>query len=145
MQEIASRIKMEEAEKFYFIKGLKENRAIEMQLQSSQDIEELKEKKMEILDEQEKANSTRNEVIHPKYPVTRVPHYTNQLVHRQQYGRWNWRSDQSQHPVSRPCIRETNESRSNDQRFFNRMLQLSTPVKEPMKITRYSNHTEREN
>ncbi|GFU44053.1 uncharacterized protein TNCV_4963641 [Trichonephila clavipes] len=29
--------------------------------------------------------------------MTRIPHHTNQFAHRQQYGRWNWRSDQSQH------------------------------------------------
>ncbi|GFX94516.1 hypothetical protein TNCV_3087451 [Trichonephila clavipes] len=46
---------MEEAERFYIIKGLKENRAIEIQLQSCSDIEELKEK-MKILDIQEKSN-----------------------------------------------------------------------------------------
>ncbi|GFV97747.1 hypothetical protein TNCV_2313321 [Trichonephila clavipes] len=42
----------------------------------------------------------------------------------------------------RPCVRETNESRSNDQRFCNRMLQLRTPVDGPKEITRYSNHIE---
>ncbi|GFX20120.1 hypothetical protein TNCV_1436801 [Trichonephila clavipes] len=84
----------------------------------------------------------------------------NQFAHRQQYGRWNWRNDQSQHPdtitgvldtmytllnfhhlliITRPflfsgrLIRETNDCR-NDQQFCNRMLQLSTPVKEPKKI-----------
>ncbi|GFS80432.1 hypothetical protein TNCV_3448441 [Trichonephila clavipes] len=30
--------------------------------------------------------------------MTRIPHHTNQFAHRQQYGRWNWRNDQSQHP-----------------------------------------------
>ncbi|GFS73946.1 hypothetical protein TNCV_108381 [Trichonephila clavipes] len=33
-----------------------------------------------------------------KYPVTRTPHHTNQFVRRQQYGGWNWRNGQSQHP-----------------------------------------------
>ncbi|GFX67216.1 hypothetical protein TNCV_2185631 [Trichonephila clavipes] len=45
----------------------------------------------------------------------------------------------------RPRIRETNESRSNDQRFCDWILQLSTSVKAPKKITRYSNHIEHEN
>ncbi|GFW26871.1 hypothetical protein TNCV_1377141 [Trichonephila clavipes] len=53
---------------------------------------------MKLLDIQEKSKSNRNEVIYPKYPVTRIPHHTNQFAHRQQYGRWNWRNDQSQHP-----------------------------------------------
>ncbi|GFX59314.1 hypothetical protein TNCV_4632721 [Trichonephila clavipes] len=44
VKEIASRINMEEAEKYYIIRGLKENRAIEIQLQSCSNIEELKEK-----------------------------------------------------------------------------------------------------
>ncbi|GFU94291.1 hypothetical protein TNCV_3513311 [Trichonephila clavipes] len=87
---------MEEAEKYYIIKGLKENRSIEIQLQSCSNIEELKEK-MKLLHIQEKSKSNRNEVIYPKYPVTRIPHHMNQFAHRQQYGRWNWRNDQSQH------------------------------------------------
>ncbi|GFU91820.1 hypothetical protein TNCV_3192071 [Trichonephila clavipes] len=87
----------EEAEKYYIIRGLKENRAIELQLRSCNNIEELKEK-MKLLDIQEKSKSSKNEVIYPKYPVTRIPHHTNQFVRRQQYGRWNWRNDQSQHP-----------------------------------------------
>ncbi|GFR16401.1 hypothetical protein TNCT_77671 [Trichonephila clavata] len=50
MQEIASQINLEEeAEKFYLIKGLKEGRAVEMQLKSSKSIQELKEK-MKTLD-----------------------------------------------------------------------------------------------
>ncbi|GFT22669.1 hypothetical protein TNCV_3112971 [Trichonephila clavipes] len=61
----------EEAEKYYIIKGLKENRAIEMQLQSCSNIEELKEK-MKLLDIQEKSKSSKNEVIYPKYPKTRI-------------------------------------------------------------------------
>ncbi|GFT40115.1 retrovirus-related Pol polyprotein from transposon 17.6 [Trichonephila clavipes] len=98
VKEIASRINMEEeAEKYYIIRGLKENRAIEIQLQSCSNIEELKEK-MKLLDIQEKSKSSKNEVIYPKYPVTRIPHHTNQFVRRQQYGGWNWRNDQSQHP-----------------------------------------------
>ncbi|GFW18172.1 hypothetical protein TNCV_4007121 [Trichonephila clavipes] len=36
--------------------------------------------------------------IASRYPVTRIPHHTNQFVRRQQYGGWNWRNDQSQHP-----------------------------------------------
>ncbi|GFU20076.1 hypothetical protein TNCV_1192141 [Trichonephila clavipes] len=87
----------EEAEKYYIIKGLKENRAIEIQLQSCSNIEELK-KKMKLLDIQEKSKSSKNEVINPKYPMTRIPHHTNQFAHRQQYGGWNWRNDQYQHP-----------------------------------------------
>ncbi|GFW46278.1 hypothetical protein TNCV_2813731 [Trichonephila clavipes] len=63
----------EEAEKYYIIRGLKENRAIEIQLQSCSNVEELKEK-MKLLDIQEKSKS------------------------KQQYGGWNWRNDQSQHP-----------------------------------------------
>ncbi|GFT93224.1 retrotransposable element Tf2 protein type 3 [Trichonephila clavipes] len=46
----------EEAEKYYIIRGLKENRAIEIQLQSCSNIEELKEK-MKLLDIQEKSKS----------------------------------------------------------------------------------------
>ncbi|GFU83544.1 hypothetical protein TNCV_4218041 [Trichonephila clavipes] len=87
---------MEEAEKYYIIRGLKENRAIEIQLQSCSNIEELKEK-MKLLDIQEKSKSSKNEVIYPKYPMTRIPYHTNQFAHRQQYGGWNWRNDQSQH------------------------------------------------
>ncbi|GFW23902.1 hypothetical protein TNCV_945861 [Trichonephila clavipes] len=45
IKEITSRINMEEeAEKFYIIKGLKENRSIELQLRSCNNIEELKKK-----------------------------------------------------------------------------------------------------
>ncbi|GFW74396.1 hypothetical protein TNCV_2412951 [Trichonephila clavipes] len=47
---------------------------------------------------QEKSKSSKNEVIYPKYPMTRIPYHTNQFAHRQQYGGWNWRNDQSQHP-----------------------------------------------
>ncbi|GFX30949.1 hypothetical protein TNCV_4146571 [Trichonephila clavipes] len=97
VKEIASRINMEEAEKYYIIKGLKKNRSIELQLRSCNNIEELKEK-MKLLDIQEKSKSNGNEIIYPKYPVTRIPHHTNQFVRRQQYGGWNWRNDQSQHP-----------------------------------------------
>ncbi|GFX67945.1 transposable element Tcb2 transposase [Trichonephila clavipes] len=98
VKEIASRINMEEeAEKYYIIRGLKENRAIEIQLQSCSNIEELKEK-MKLLDIQEKSKSSKNEVIYPKYPRTRIPYHTNQFAHIQQYGGWNWRNDQSQHP-----------------------------------------------
>ncbi|GFX90781.1 hypothetical protein TNCV_3166121 [Trichonephila clavipes] len=62
VKEIASRINMEEeAEKYYIIRGLKENRAIEIQLQSCSNIEELKEK-MKLLDIQEKSKSSKNEV-----------------------------------------------------------------------------------
>ncbi|GFU50478.1 hypothetical protein TNCV_4456131 [Trichonephila clavipes] len=86
-----------EAEKYYIIRGLKENRAIEIQLQSCSNIEELKEK-MKLLDIHEKSKSSKNEVIYPKYPMTRIPYHTNQFAHRQQYGGWNWRNDQSQHP-----------------------------------------------
>ncbi|GFV11285.1 uncharacterized protein TNCV_3723741 [Trichonephila clavipes] len=88
---------MEEAEKFYIIKGLKENRSIEVQLRSCNNIEELKEK-MKLLDIQEKSKSNRKEIIYPKYLVTRIPHHTNQFARRQQYGGWNWRNDQSQYP-----------------------------------------------
>ncbi|GFW16275.1 hypothetical protein TNCV_4264401 [Trichonephila clavipes] len=97
IKEIATRINMEEAEKFYIIKGIKENRSIEIQLQSCSNIEEPKEK-MKLLDIQEKSKSNRNEVIYPKYPMTRILHHTNQFAHGQQYERWNWRNDQSQHP-----------------------------------------------
>ncbi|GFW10818.1 retrovirus-related Pol polyprotein from transposon 17.6 [Trichonephila clavipes] len=98
VKEIASMINMEEeAEKYYIIRGLKENRATEIQLQSCSNIEELKEK-MKLLDIQEKSKSSKNEVIYPKYPKTRIPYHTNQFAHRQQYGGWNWRNDQSQHP-----------------------------------------------
>ncbi|GFT05351.1 hypothetical protein TNCV_123731 [Trichonephila clavipes] len=74
VKEIASRINMEEeAEKYYIIRGLKENRAIEIQLQSCSNIEELKEK---------------NETL--RYP--------RKIKIKQQYGGWNWKNDQSQHP-----------------------------------------------
>ncbi|GFW45246.1 hypothetical protein TNCV_4733541 [Trichonephila clavipes] len=53
---------------------------------------------MKLLDIQEKSKSNGNEIIYPKYPVTRIPHHTNQFVRRQQYGGWNWRKDPSQHP-----------------------------------------------
>ncbi|GFX91720.1 hypothetical protein TNCV_3529191 [Trichonephila clavipes] len=87
----------EDTEKYYIIRGLKENRAIEIQLQSCSNIEELK-KKMKLLDIQEKSKSSKNEFIYRKYPMTRIPYHTNQFAHRQQYGGWNWRNDQSQHP-----------------------------------------------
>ncbi|GFV46557.1 hypothetical protein TNCV_3161141 [Trichonephila clavipes] len=87
----------EEAEKYYIIRGLKENRAIELQLRSCNNIEELKEKN-ENFRYPRKSKSNGNEIIYPKYPVTRLPHHTNQFVRRQQYGGWNWRNDQSQHP-----------------------------------------------
>ncbi|GFR06630.1 hypothetical protein TNCT_3571 [Trichonephila clavata] len=100
MQEIASRINLEEeAEKFYIIKGLKEDRAIEMQLKSSKDIQELKEK-MKILEIQESKISTTNrpEFINPKYPLERTPPHPTQLGHRSQYRRW--RSGQDQPPMN---------------------------------------------
>ncbi|GFX16517.1 hypothetical protein TNCV_22881 [Trichonephila clavipes] len=160
----------EEAEKYYIIRGLKENTAIEIQLQSCSNIEELKEK-MKLLDIQEKSISSKNEVIYPKYPMTRIPYHTNQFAHRQQYGGWNWKNDQSQHPDTiisiqdirytllsfhyliitlpfhfsgRPYIRETNDF-LNDRQFCDPMLQLSTPVKEHKTIIRYSNLIKREN
>ncbi|GFX72102.1 hypothetical protein TNCV_3050251 [Trichonephila clavipes] len=74
---------VEEAQKFYIIKGLKENRSIEIQLQCYSNIEELK-KKTKLLEIQEKSKSNRNDVIYPRYPVTRIPHHTNQFAHRQQ-------------------------------------------------------------
>ncbi|GFX55287.1 hypothetical protein TNCV_3968411 [Trichonephila clavipes] len=171
VKEIASRINMEEeAEKYYIIRGLKENRAIEIQLQSCSNIEELKEK-MKLLDIQEKSKSSKNEVKYPKYPMTRIPYHTNQFAHRQQYGGWNWRNDQSQHPDTitntrdirytllsfhhliitlpfhfsgRPYIRETNDFH-NDRQFCDPILQLSTPVKEHKTIIRYSNLIKHEN
>ncbi|GFS92236.1 hypothetical protein TNCV_1113451 [Trichonephila clavipes] len=97
IKEIASQINMEEAEKFYIIKGLKENRSIEIPLLSCSNIVELKEK-MKLLNIQEKSKSNRNEVIYSRYPMTRIPHHTNQFAHRQQYERWNFRNVQSQHP-----------------------------------------------
>ncbi|GFY21922.1 hypothetical protein TNCV_3295661 [Trichonephila clavipes] len=87
----------EEAEKCYIIKGLKENRSIQMQLQSCSNKEELKEK-MKLLAIQEKSKSNRNEVIYANYPMTRIPNHTNQFAHRQLYGRQNWRNDPSQRP-----------------------------------------------
>ncbi|GFW58582.1 hypothetical protein TNCV_718821 [Trichonephila clavipes] len=30
--------------------------------------------------------------------MARIPHHTNPCAYRQQYRRWNWRNDQSQHP-----------------------------------------------
>ncbi|GFT12774.1 retrotransposable element Tf2 protein type 3 [Trichonephila clavipes] len=53
---------------------------------------------MKLLDIQEKSKSSKNEVIYPKYPMTRIPYHTNQFAHRQKYGGWNCRNDQSQHP-----------------------------------------------
>ncbi|GFX75962.1 hypothetical protein TNCV_2239331 [Trichonephila clavipes] len=161
---------MEEDEKYYIIKGLKENRAIEIQLQSCSSIEELKEK-MKLLDVQEKSKSSKNEVMFPKYPMTRIPHHTNQFAHIQQYGGSNWRNDQSQHPdiitntrykvyspqfphlliitrpflfSVRPYIRETNNFH-NDRQFCDRILQLSTPVKEHKTIIRYSDLIKQDN
>ncbi|GFQ92537.1 hypothetical protein TNCT_155841 [Trichonephila clavata] len=70
MQDIASRINLEEeAEKFYIIKGLKECRAIEMQLKSSKDVQELREK-MKILDIQESKISTTNR---QNLPIQNIP------------------------------------------------------------------------
>ncbi|GFW41444.1 hypothetical protein TNCV_465351 [Trichonephila clavipes] len=126
---------------------------------------------MKLLDIQEKSKSSKNEVIYPKYPMTRIPHHTNQFAHRQQYGGWNWRNDQSQHPDTipiqdirytllsfhhlliithpflfsgRPYIRETNDFH-NDRQFSDRMLQFSTPVEEHKTIIRYSNLIKHEN
>ncbi|GFX97899.1 hypothetical protein TNCV_4905501 [Trichonephila clavipes] len=56
---------------------------------------------MKLLDIQEKSKSNRNEIIFPKYPVTKIPHLRNQIARRPQYGGWNWRNDQSQHPDAR--------------------------------------------
>ncbi|GFR19048.1 hypothetical protein TNCT_727801 [Trichonephila clavata] len=100
MQEIASRINLEEkAEKFYIIKGLKEDRAIEMQLISSKDIQQLEEN-MKILDIQESKISTTNrpEFINPKYPMEITPPHPTQLAHRSQYARW--RSGPNQPPMN---------------------------------------------
>ncbi|GFX74490.1 hypothetical protein TNCV_3213771 [Trichonephila clavipes] len=117
---------------------------------------------MKLLDIQEKSKSSKNEIIYPKYPMTRIPYHTNQLAHRQQYGGWNWRNDQSQHPDTitntrykliitlpfhfsgRPYIRETNDFQK-DRQFCDPMLQLSTPVKEHKTIIRYSNLIKHEN
>ncbi|GFW90453.1 hypothetical protein TNCV_76871 [Trichonephila clavipes] len=44
----------------------------------------------------------------------------------------------------RPCMRETNDCH-NDQQFCDRMLQLSTSVKDPKKIIQYSNLIEHDN
>ncbi|GFW94935.1 hypothetical protein TNCV_720851 [Trichonephila clavipes] len=66
---------MEEAENYYIIRGLKENRAIET------------EEKMKLLDIQDKSKSSTNKVIYPKYPMIRIPYHTNQFAHRQQYWR----------------------------------------------------------
>ncbi|GFU12304.1 hypothetical protein TNCV_412701 [Trichonephila clavipes] len=103
--------------------------------------------------------------------MTRIPYHTNQFAHRQQYGGWNWRNDQSQHPdtitntrykgifssvsitlsspflftlAADPYIRETNDFH-NDRQFCDPMLQLSTPVKEHKTIIRYSNLIKHEN
>ncbi|GFU41785.1 hypothetical protein TNCV_977851 [Trichonephila clavipes] len=127
--------------------------------------------KNETLRYPRKSKSSKNEVIYPKYPVTRIPHHTNQFVRRQQYGGWNWRNDQSQHPdaitgsrynvyspqlyhlliITRPflfsgrsCTRETNDFH-NDRQFCDPMLQLSIPVKEHKTIIRYSNLFKHEN
>ncbi|GFQ68728.1 hypothetical protein TNCT_286801 [Trichonephila clavata] len=100
MQEIASRINLEEeAEKFYIIKGLKEDRAIEMQLKSSIDMQGLSEK-MKILDIQESKISTTNrpEFINPKYPMKGTPPHPTHLAHISQYGRW--RNGQNQPPTN---------------------------------------------
>ncbi|GFR21300.1 hypothetical protein TNCT_479531 [Trichonephila clavata] len=140
MQEIASRIKLEEEEKFCIIKGLKENKAREMQLQSLGDIQDLK--KMKILDIQEKQNPASNftDFIHPKFSMKKGSNNPTLLAHRQQYRRWNWRGGQHQYSVGysrntysllkgqysfliinpslvlnvRQCIRGTNDSRNDD-------------------------------
>ncbi|GFX16512.1 hypothetical protein TNCV_22831 [Trichonephila clavipes] len=100
--------------------------------------------------------------------MTRIPHHKNQFAHRQQYGRdgiveminLNTRIPYNRFKIQcilstasitcpflfsgRPCIRETNDC-SKDQQFFDRMLQLSTPVKERKKIIHYFNLIEHEN
>ncbi|GFT19666.1 hypothetical protein TNCV_2535291 [Trichonephila clavipes] len=139
----------EEAEKYYIIRGLKENRAIEIQLQSCSNIEELKEK-MKLLDIQEKSKSNNNM--------------------EDGIGGWNWRNDQSQHPdtitntrykvyspqfpspyhhpsfsLQRPTLYPRN------QRFPQRPTVLRPnaptfyPVKEHKTIIRYSNLIKHEN
>ncbi|GFY22729.1 hypothetical protein TNCV_2179901 [Trichonephila clavipes] len=53
-----------------------------------------------------------------------------------------------QHPECFPhhiCIRETNESRNNDQRFCDQMPQPSSPTKGPKKITQFPKNPEYEN
>ncbi|GFU76447.1 hypothetical protein TNCV_337071 [Trichonephila clavipes] len=92
---------------------------------------------MKLLDILEKSKSNRNEVIYPRYPVTRIPRHTNQFAHRQHFHHL---------PIItrpclfsfRPCIRETNDYH-NDQQFCNRMNQLSTPSKNTRK--QYNNPT----
>ncbi|GFQ87050.1 hypothetical protein TNCT_34991 [Trichonephila clavata] len=164
MQGIVSRINLEvEAEKFYMIKGLKEDKAIEMHLKSSKDIQELK-GKMKILDIQESKISTTNrpEFINPKYPLERTPPHPTQLGHRSQYRRRRSGQDQPpmnysqnqvynqvypqrptsyQHhpsftPQRRPCTQEVNGSRNKDQRDCDQMLQFSIPVTDYEKIIR---------
>ncbi|GFV47589.1 hypothetical protein TNCV_4671631 [Trichonephila clavipes] len=123
---------------------------------------------MKLLDIQEK--SSKNEVIYPKYPVTRIPHHTNQFVRRQQYGGWNWRNDQSQHPdaitgsrynvyspqllspfLSSPVLFSSAADLYRNQRFPQRPSVLRPnaptfyPVKEHKTIIRYSNLIKHEN
>ncbi|GFQ79409.1 hypothetical protein TNCT_282021 [Trichonephila clavata] len=70
-----------------------------MQLKSSKDIQELKEK-MKILDIQESKISTTNrpEFINPKYFLERIPPHPTQIGHSSQYRRW--RSGQDQPPMN---------------------------------------------
>ncbi|GFU26912.1 hypothetical protein TNCV_1914201 [Trichonephila clavipes] len=110
---------------------------------------------MKLLDIQEKSKSSKNEVIYPKYRMTRIPYHTNQFAHRQQYGGGNWRNDQSQHPDTitntrykvyspqfqspyhhpflfhfsgRPYIRETNDCH-NDRQFATQCSNFLPPSK----------------
>ncbi|GFV88476.1 hypothetical protein TNCV_1242891 [Trichonephila clavipes] len=103
--------------------------------------------------------------------MTRIPYHTNQFAHRQQYGGWNWRNDQSQHPdtitntrykvyfpsvsitlsspflftsAADPISEKPTISTTTDS-FCDPMLQLSTPVKERKTIIRYSNLIKQEN
>ncbi|GFR32408.1 hypothetical protein TNCT_583701 [Trichonephila clavata] len=138
MQEIASRINLEEeAEKFYIIKGLKEDRTIEMQLKSSKDIQELKEK-MKILDIQESKISTTNrpEFINPKYRLERTPPHPTQLGHRSQYRRW--RSGQDQPPMNYSQNQVYNQvypQRPTSYQYISPILYSSTADHVPKKST----------
>ncbi|GFY21982.1 hypothetical protein TNCV_3296261 [Trichonephila clavipes] len=88
------RIKIDEtAIKCYIIKRSNENLAIKKQIQSSRNLDDMKEK-LKILDVQNKENPTSIfiEFMRPKYPAKRVPNQQTPHTNTQQYVRWNWRN-----------------------------------------------------
>ncbi|GFR08740.1 hypothetical protein TNCT_248551 [Trichonephila clavata] len=157
MKEIASPINLEE-EKFYIIKGLKEDRAVEMQLKNSKDIQDLKEKrkifwtykkiKFQLqIDQNLYIQNIRRKEYLPIRPNLPTDHNTedgelikinNQWVtHDAMYTILSFQHlIIITHPLllsGRPCIRETNGSRKNDQGNCNQILQISIPVKQSQK------------